>query len=148
MLSYSPLPSLPGPPAGTSRSHQLRVTARFVPPASIPAASWKTSSGLRRASAVEAWFRRAQPRLCLRRRSDGGQLRLHLVRVRVRGPAEPLRQAKHVCINADSRDPEGVTEENVGGLPSHPVQRQEVLESVGDLAAVAIQELLAAELQG
>src|SRR5690606_3315231 len=66
---------------------------------------------------------------------------LDLDRVGLLGPPQTPREATHVRVDRDPRDPEGVAEHDVGRLAPDARERDEVLEAPGDLAVVLVDEL-------
>ncbi len=72
-----------------------------------------------------------------RSRDERHELPLHVDRIIAAREAEAIRDAKDVGVHGDSfSDPEGVAEDNVGGLAPDPRELHEKVERSGDLAAV------------
>src|SRR3990172_7656714 len=79
---------------------------------------------------------------------QGIQVKLNLIRVRLGTEPQTLREASHVGVHADRRLAIGVAPQDVGRLPAHPWQGQEILECPRDLALEPGDDLLTTLLNG
>jgi hypothetical protein len=79
-------------------------------------------------------------------RDDRHEVVLDLHRVFMLGQAHAARQPADVCIHRDARYAEGIAQDDVGRFAADPWQDNQVVQAVGDRAAVVLDESLAAGL--